>query len=296
MDEVIETLKKNRPNLTHSSLKTYSYIIRKLLGKLQLEPKQVNKILDNPKKVLEILSSETPQTRKTILAVLISLFGRNDKTEAFHNQMLIDANQYSELQKAQRKTDKQEKNWMSWNDIIKIYNDLYKHLSPLLKKNEPTKKDILKLVDLIMLAVYVLIPPRRSADYIHMKIRNYDPEKDNYLDLKKGIFVFNQYKTVKTYNRQEVKLTPKLKQLLKKWVAINPTDYLLFDTKLNPLSPSRLTLKLNDLFDRQISSSMIRHIFISEVVLKDAPKILEREKIAQAMGHDIDTQSIYAKI
>ncbi len=182
MDEVIETLKKNRPNLTHSSLKTYSYIIKKLLGKLQLEPKQVDKILDDPEKILGVLSSETPQTRKTILAVLISLFGRNDKTEKFHNQMLIDANQYSELQKAQRKTDKQEKNWLSWNEIVKTYDNLYKHLSPLLKKNKPTKKDILKLVDLIMLAVYVLIPPRRSADYIHMKIRNYDPEKDNYLD------------------------------------------------------------------------------------------------------------------
>ena len=294
MEEIIEVLKKNRPNLTLSSLKTYSYIIKKLLKKMELEPKDFNKILERTNKVLEVLKNETPQTRKTILAVLISLFGRNEKTEVLHNQMLVDANHYTELLKSQKKTDKQEQNWISWNEIVKTYNDLYKQLSPLLKKKPLQKKDILRLVDLIMLAVYVLIPPRRSSDYIYMKVKNYDPDKDNYLDMKKGIFVFNQYKTSKTYNRQEIKLSPKLKTLLKKWVEINPTDYLLFDSKYQPLSPSRLTIKLNNLFDRQISSSMIRHIFISEVVLKDAPKILERENIAKSMAHSIDQQSVYA--
>jgi integrase len=297
MEKVLEKIKTNRPNLSHSSINTYGYIIKKLLKKLNLGENEWEKILQDPKKVMDVLKDESPQSRKSILAVLISLFGKNEKTELFNEQMIIDANTYSQILKSQKKSEKQRANWLSWNEVMATYNNLYKHLSPLLKKDPLTKKDLVKLVDLVMLAVYVLIPPRRSTDYIQMKIRNFDTTKDNYLDLKKGVFVFNNYKTDKTYGRVEVKLSPKLKTLLKKWVGLNPTDYLLFDTKMNPLSSSRLTLKMNNLFDKQISSTMIRHIYITDVVMKDAPSIAERQRVASDMGHDMQTaELVYRKV
>jgi len=292
METIVATIKSNRPNLSSSSLRTYGYVLKKLLGQLDIEEKDFKKILDHPQKVLEILKDQTPQSRKTTLAVLISLFGRNEKTDLFHNQMLRDAQKYNDILKSQNKTTKQTENWMSWAEVQKVYNDLYKHLNPLWKKQKLSKKDLLNLVDLIMLSVYVLIPPRRSTDYVLMKIKNYT-EKDNYLDLKKGEFVFNQYKTAKTYGQNIVKIPTKLKTLLKKWVAVNPTDYLLFDSKMSPLTQSRLTIKLNNIFDKNISSSLLRHIYITDVVLKDAPKITELEKVASQMGHSTSAQAEY---
>lgn len=289
----MEKIKGNRPNLSASSLRTYSYVLKKLLDQLKMPVKDYEKILDNPRKVLDLLKDQTPQSRKTVLAVLISLFGKTDKTDMFHQQMLMDAQKYNDVLKSQNKTVKQQENWMSWDEITKVYQYLYKKLSPLFKKQTLLKKDILELVDLVMLAVYVLMPPRRSSDFVNMKIKNYNTETDNYVNMKKGELVFNNYKTDKTYGRQVVKMSPKLKTLLKKWMAVNPTDYLLFDTKFNPLTQSRLTVKMNNLFGKNISTSLLRHIYITDVVLKDAPLLREREEIAREMAHSLGTQDQY---
>jgi integrase len=241
---------------------------------------------------LEVLREQTPQTRKTVLAVLISLFGRNDKTDMFNTQMLQDAKKYNEVLKSQQRTDKQEKNWMSWGDVIKTFQYVYKKAYPLFKKTDLRKKDWLELNDLMMLAVYVLIPPRRSSDFVEMKIRNYT-DKDNYVDMKNGELIFNHYKTDKKYGTQSVKMTPKLKTLMKKWIAINPTDYLLFDARGKPLTPSRLTFKMNNVFGKNVSTTLLRHIYITDVVLKDAPKLNDLEDVAQDMGHSVATQATY---
>ena len=289
----METIKKNRPNLTESSMKTYGYILKRLLKQMKLAEEDYKKILDNPKKVMEAIQDQAPQSRKTVLAVLISLFGRNEKTDMFNQQMLQDAKTYNNELKSQRRTPKQEENWISWGEVLKTYQYLYKKSFPLLKKERVTRREMTELVDFVMLSLYVLIPPRRSSDYTMMKIRNFNKEKDNYVDLSKGELVFNNYKTNKTYGTQSVKVTPKLKTILKKWIAINPTDNLLVDSKGNPLAVSRLTIRMNEIFGKRVSTSMLRHIFVTDVVLKNAPKLNELEDVASSMGHSVSTQANY---
>ena len=292
MDKVIDQLKKNKPSLSLSSLKTYNYILRRLMKKLEMKTEDFQQLINKQDEILEILADESVQVRKTILAVLVSLFGQ-EKTEKLRKKMLDDANTYNEKLKSQNKTEKQEKNWMSWEEVMGRHKSLSKELSPLLKKDNPSPKDLLRLVDLILLSVFVLIPPRRSQDYTELKLRSYDINEDNYFDSKRKAFVFNKYKTKKTYGQQIVHLPTNLLKLINRWSKINPHDHLLFDSKGGPLSPSRLTIKLNNIFGKNISSSMLRHIYISEKVLADAPKIREREKVAEAMGHSINTQEYY---
>jgi hypothetical protein len=52
---------------------------------------------------------------------------------------------------------------------------------------------------------------------------------------------------------------------------------------------------LNTIFDKKISASMLRHIYISDEVLKDVPKIEELQKIAAEMGHSVGEQMLYKK-
>lgn len=290
MEQIIGQLKKNKTGLSLSSIKTYGYIIRNVLKKMGLKETEFEQLLKQQDKVLVVLKDQTPQSRKTNLAVLVSLFGA-DKTQILRDQMLKDSIAYNDILKQQTRTEKQEKNWMEWKDITNRYNELVKQYSPLLKKQNLNKKEFQHLVDLILLAVYVLIPPRRSLDYVLMKIRNYDPKTDNYFD--GSSFYFNKYKTNDTYGTQKIKLPLKLRALIKKWMLVNPTDFLLFDTKNNPLSQSRLTIKLNNIFDKNISSSLLRHIYVSEQ-LKDAPRLKEKEELALAMGHSAKTQDTYA--
>ena len=84
------------------------------------------------------------------------------------------------------------------------------------------------------------LPPRRS-EYSLVKIRNFNKEHDNYYD--KGKFTFNVYKTAPVYGRVVIdvkKLAPQLDKLLKKWIKINKTDYLLYSANHKPLSSSQL--------------------------------------------------------
>lgn len=291
MEKITEQLKTNKPDLSHTSLKTYGYILKRLLKKLDIPIEDYKQLVNKQDEILKVLENDTPQSRKTVLAVLVSLF-TPIKTDKLRIKMLEDANLYNSKLREQKKTEKQEKNWMSWEQVQQVYADVYKELGPLIRKKNPTQRDILRLVDLILLAVFVLIPPRRSQDFTEMKIKNYNIDEDNYFDSKRNVFVFNRYKTKGTYGSQTVKIPSNLLLLLKKWIKINPTDYLLFDTKKGKLTQSRLTIKLNSIFDKNVSTSMLRHIFLSSK-FGDAPTLKERDLIAKDMGHSVETQEFY---
>ena len=75
---------------------------------------------------------------------------------------------------------------------------------------------------------------RRAKDYgIDFKIKNIDKNSQNFLEKSK--MVFHEYKTKNTYGKQTLNIPKALLRLVKKWIAINPTDYLLFDSLFQPL-------------------------------------------------------------
>lgn len=90
-------------------------------------------------------------------------------------------------------------------------------------------------------------PPRRALDYTEMKIRNYDKNVDNVYNGKE--FIFNNYKTVKKYHTQEFIVPKMLSLTLKKWVKVNPYDYMLVDRKGAKLTPVTLNQRINKIFD-----------------------------------------------
>jgi hypothetical protein len=104
----------------------------------------------------------------------------------------------------------------------------------------------IKIIEFFMIALQsgiCGIQPRRNTDYSLMKICNYDKTRDNYYE--KGIFGFNVSKTFKTYGHVEIsvaKTAPFLNTLIKKWIAINKGDYLLFSPATHkPLTSVQMT-------------------------------------------------------
>jgi hypothetical protein len=83
--------------------------------------------------------------------------------------------------------------------------------------------------------------------------------------------------------------------ILKKWNKINETDYLLFDSNGNKLTPSKLTRRLNKIFGKNISTSSLRKFYISH---KYQSYIKENEELADdfaKMGSSILQKNVYLK-
>lgn len=295
MENLKAKLKDARPNLTDSSIRTYISILENLFKRMNGQGDPYTFFQKNVDKILKELENDKPNTRKTKLAVLISLLGKTG-TDKVKLRMLEDANAYNATLREQQKTDKQRENWVTTAEIQSTFKKLGKVANPLLKQKDKTltKKDYNDVLHYVLLALYVLIPPRRSQDFAEMKIRNYDKEKDNFYDGK--TFVFHKYKTSSVYGKQEIKPPPTLKRILSQWMNINTGDWLLMSPDGNKLSVSRMTLLLNKIFGKNVSTTMLRHVYISEHVLKDAPSLKQMEAVATDMGHSVDTQATYRKV
>jgi len=147
-----------------------------------------------------------------------------------------------------------------------------------------------------------MIPPRRASDYINLKYRN-DSELDNFYNAKKGQMLFRIYKTAKVYGTQEETVPKILKTLLNKWINkkdsltgglanVAKSDYIFNGPGGKKFSNGDITNTLNYIFDKRISVSMLRHIFITD---KLSPKIEELKAIAGDMGHSVSQQALYVK-
>jgi hypothetical protein len=286
--EITEALKFNRPNLSASSLKTYSSVLRNLQKNMKGEG--LEWFSNNDRDILEYLKDKTPQTKKTTLSALFVL----TKQQSFKDVMMTVMKSVNDTNKEQKKNVKQEENWMSVTEIKEKYEPLLVKIKSMLSNksilNESTMMEFL-LVSFLG-GVVKDLPPRRSQDYTELKIRNYDTKKDNYY--KSGKFYFNVYKTAKTYGLQVIDVPKELDIILKKWIKINTNDYMLYSTNGNKLTSPQVTRILNKVFDKNVSTSMLRHIYLTNEY-KDIPALSKMQNIASEMGHSVSTAMEYIK-
>ena len=126
-------------------------------------------------------------------------------------------------------------------------------------------------------------------DYCLLKCRNFDAKKDNYF--KAGKFYFNQYKTAAIYGCQTLGI---LQKMMKKWMKLNTSDYVLVSSTNKPLTSPQISRILNKLFGNHVSTDMLRHIFLTKV-FQDVPALRDMEKLAAEMGHSVSQQMLYVK-
>jgi hypothetical protein len=165
----------------------------------------------------------------------------------------------------QTKSETQKENWVSADQIKEIYDEFRSNADLLYKKKNLTPTDLQNIQQYIILALLsgIYIPPRRAKDFVDFMIADADKKKDNYLEKNK--MYFNSYKTAKTYGQQTVAVPPALLKIIKKWIAINPTPFLLFDNNLHKLSSVKLNQRINKIFDgKKVSVNNFRHTFLTD--------------------------------
>jgi len=293
MTDIKDILRRNRPNLSESSLTTYNSIITNLYKKVFKKTEIDLNDFNDADKVLNFLRDTPSNKRKTILASVLILTG----DDRYRQQMNEDVNEYNTEMSLQEMSDSQRDNWVESDEIERLLNKYEADSKLLYKKSEKTVAELRTIQNYIILCLLggKYIPPRRSLDYVNFKIKNIDREHDNYLD--KNELIFNSYKTAKTYSTQKLKIPTKLKNILLKWISINPTDYLLFDSNLNKMSSVKLNQTLNKLFyGRKISVNALRHCFLSEKYAETSKKSKELESDMKAMGSSINVAPLYIKL
>ena len=152
--------------------------------------------------------------------------------------------------------------------------------------------------DQMIVGLYTLIPARRRKEFqkMYLYTRGKKIPTKNYLVLSRGVpkkFVYNVYKTSKTYGPQEHPIPPELTGLISAYLGDRRKG--LFIPEMSESAFSRL---VQDSFQRvtgkPVGINDIRHIQVTEF-LKSNPSLAARKELASQMGHGVGTQAEYSK-
>lgn len=296
MEDLKKKIRENKPNVSESSISSYANALKQLFYKAHLpkEPLDI-KWFNDFNAMKEELKDANLNTRKTTYAAILTLHKGNEDIKKL---MVEDQKEVNKQIASHKKSDKQEENWLEYDEIKKRVDNKLKLTKALFtskeKLNDKEYNDIiLTMILLLTTGYYETMPPRRNMDMNELKFRNYTNE-DNYIT--KTHFVFNKYKTSKFYGEEKIEIPKEMKPILNNYLRhrkMYEGDYL-----LNPQGYSENKFKSNDMgkylnkfFGLKIGTSMLRHIFISHYI--DIKKIKEN---ADKMGHSFKETLEYAKI
>jgi len=263
--------------------------------------------------IKERLKDYKENTQRVFLISIVSTLNavkdsnkRLQKTYKVYYDMMNDLNKHLREQPTEKKSDTQEENWLSWDEVRDKYNEIASKVPT--DKKELTEKEYDALLQCVIMSLYIELPPRRNQDYGKMmvvkSITDGMSKDTNYLDLDKKEFVFNVYKTSKKYGQQIVKIPEKLMETLLLYLKSHP---IIGKSKINkktivpflikydgkPLDKiNSITRVLNRIFKKNIGSSMLRHIYLSG---KYDGVLDEQKKDAELMGHSVGQQKDYIK-
>ena len=229
----------------------------------------------------------TVRTKLIAVIAMLKAFPENKLIEQY-SEIVADINKQTNLT-SKEKSETQKKNWVTKDEIMQIWEAL-EDVVKSFKKNI-SEKQYNVLLQFMVLSLFVLINPRRNADYAKMIVVK-KMEKDlstdyNYLDLQKRKFIFNNFKTKKTYSQQVEDIPDDLLNVLKIYLKYKPTEtnYLLCDYEGKPLPHvNSITLILNKIFHKKVGSSLLRNIFLSDKFEKLQPMLDELKEVTNSMG------------
>lgn len=290
--------KLEEKGLSNSSINLYVKILKKLNDEKEIKNL---KFLSKPEDILKKISNYKSSTQRNIIIAIVSTLKilQSPLYNQYYNIMIEMTKKLNEMPKDE-KTEKQKENWIEWKDVEEKFNQLKNNLK-ISKKI--TEEQYNNLLDVVVLALYVLIPPRRNADFLLMEITNNNTEDNNknYLDLKKEQFIFNVYKTSKKDGKLIINIPKELLEILKKYIKYHPDKMLLKKENIPFLvdfynksfkSINSITRLLNKIFNKKIGVSMLRHIYLSS---KYGKILQEQERDHKLMSHSLLTQKDYIK-
>ena len=308
MEEQLKEQLKER-GLSDGSIKLYIRNLQKLNGGEIVD----FKFLKSPEKIVTKIEKLKNNTKRSVLISIVSVLGccpddkKLVKLRKQYYDLMIEKNNEIKESATDEATDDQKKNWISWEDVKKKFEELKEEVKKFKGEKILSDSNWTTLLGYMVLALYVHNPPRRNKDYQLMNIvKKYNDKYDNdvnYLSYDENKFIFNNYKTSKKYGRQILDINDELKECIDFYLKYHPkvkgkitktlnTPFLVSHTG-NPLvQTNSMTKLLNKDFGKKISSSALRHIFLTD---KYKGVVDEMKEDALMMGHSTGQQKDYIK-
>jgi integrase len=295
MSELYNIIKTKKPNVKESSITTYISTIRNLYPKVFDDNTfDYMKLVNQSDIVLKYLNTLPTQKRKNTIAALLIISADNKESHAIYlKQLNEDMDDLQSKIDLSKKSEKQEEKWVTQDDIKQVFNKYETIARSIWNLPNIKPSQFLDIQDFVLLSCIsgIFIPTRR-LEWADMKLRNYKPKEDNYYE--EGKFYFNKYKTSKTYGEQVVVAPKPLRNIINKWITLNPHDYMFVNSRFNKISPSSLNKKIDEIFGKKVGINIIRHSNISEKY-KNLPALKELKKLSAEMGHSVQEALEYVK-
>lgn len=261
MSVITEQLRKNRPNLSESSLKTYESNLRNMYKEIYPEEEIDLEKFNNTEDFKKFLKNLTPSTRKGRFSALFIL----TKLDEYQELMMNDIDSYKKIKSTQEPSEKQKENAITQDEITAKMEEMKPLVDGWFKS-----KNLPKLQDYLILSLYggQYIAPRRSKDFTMFKLRNEDESQDNYLELytenKKlcGRFVFNDFKT-KQRGQDIIEIPTELLSLIRKWKRTHGNDYLFFNGKGEAIDSIIMNQRIEKIFRKKVGVNGFRHCYMT---------------------------------
>jgi integrase len=309
--DTLETNLKSK-NLSPSSINLYLRNLKKLNNDEDYNDFKFLKDTEQITKKLENLKDNTK--RQYLIAIVSVLNSYGDKYEKLRNsyyKLMKDMTLKLKETPTTEMSITQNENWITWDDVLEVYKKMKEELDKIInsKKKVITELQFNKLLRFVILSLYVLIPPRRNLDWLDMVITFNSDTSDktkNYLDVNKKEFVLNVFKTSKKDGSMTIPIPDNLmdilmvyityredvKEMKKKKAYHNIPLIVNYDgSKISTVN--FITRLLNKVFGKKISSSMLRHIYLSS---KYGEVMKEQQEDSKMMSHNMTTQKDYIKL
>jgi hypothetical protein len=300
----ILTEKLKEKGLSEGSINLYLRNLKKLNNNKDY---QSLSFLTNSKTIFDKIKDLKDNTqRQYLISIVSSLKVMGEKYQPLYKKYFkLMMNIYNKIKEkpTEEMTETQKKNWINWDDVMKIYKEMGDKLK--VNKVRITEEQYNDLLNYVILSLYVLIPPRRNLDWMKMMITfnsNDEDKKYNYLDVVKKQFIFNVFKTSKKDGSLIVDIPENLMSVLNMFLKYHPLNKklkknvnipFLVDYEGKPINKvNSLTRLLNKIFGKKIGASMLRHSYLSS---KYGNLLKEQEKDARMMSHNLLTQKDYIK-
>jgi len=254
------------------------------------------------------LENYAESTQKTMLSTIVSTLSLYNQKSSYkkifaywYNRMMEKSNEDRQKDSTQ-KTPKQEKNWLSW-DVIKAHEKRLEEEVHKIIKN-PTPADWNTVLAYMVLCLYTRFSPRRNQDYQFMKVVKTPAQAEklgkefNYFVLDTKQFIFNKYKTANSHGEQVFDVPQDLVDAIMLYLKAHPLkptlkspfQFLVLNDGTPLPSVNSITRILNKIFGRNVGTTMLRHIYLSNKY-----DVSEMNEDAEKMGHTSGMQHEYMK-
>lgn len=205
------------------------------------------------------------------------------------------------------------KNWTTMECLRQVQQEWkVKAMEAMKNKTKIPYSEYFHIVqNYVISSLYVLDNFPRRNEYADMRVISFQEFHQNLDDTEKAkcnwlvycesekfkdlmSFHFYNYKTKRKFGTQVIPVRPKLCEVLKMWLRINQSGWLLLNKTMKKLTRNYLAIRLPQIFKscgKTIGSQMIRHIFITEQFEGDST-YRQRKFLSDQMAHTVTTQQL----